>query len=142
MKGRWVKACTAISPGPGTGTGLIVNENQDEIHMVEVREEVTDIDQSALTEEPIISNFNILNIYPVPFKEAINIKFETSQDKSINIRLFDLYGRLLQNDLQQIEAGVNILTLTTPQNLPEGIYLLQITDENGHQVSKQISHFN
>ena len=96
--------------------------------------------QATTNEENIA--FDLLKIYPVPFSQEIHLQLEASSSNPITIKLLDLYGRTLLVEKQQLTKGISIFTLSTNQNLPEGIYLIQITDDYGNQKSKQITHFN
>ncbi len=81
--------------------------------------------------------FSNLVISPVPTKDYLNIKWVGSSTDFENLRmkLFDLTGReLLTRKLEQLSTNFSLKTL----NLPDGYYLLEITDSEMHRETRSI----
>ncbi len=79
----------------------------------------TDINQSAYV------------IYPNPFSEVINISNPTN--RSMEISVFDSSGKLIQS-LVSDEANTKI----SVQDLPDGLYVIKITDHSGVNDFKMV----
>lgn len=78
----------------------------------------------------------ILHIYPNPALEqqAINAIYKSSDTGSATIQLMDMAGRLISSTTQYMLVGYNKISIQTPA--AKGIYILQISSENG-EVSKK-----
>ena len=61
-----------------------------------------------------------VNVYPNPVKGTVNIQIEDNKDKA-EIRLFDMYGRLV---MQQLSSNEN--TKLNVSKLSPGVYLVKI----------------
>lgn len=78
----------------------------------------------GLNSNSLTSNFTM---YPMPVKEVCNFKLK--QDLSLKpkvVSIYDLNGRLMQQDRVDDEVEFSVPTTS----LPTGIYLLKILDEN------------
>ncbi|MGZ5287648.1 MAG: T9SS type A sorting domain-containing protein, partial [Flavisolibacter sp.] len=71
-------------------------------------------------EEYIVHPKQKVNIYPNPVKGTVNIQIEDNKDKA-EIRLFDMYGRLV---MQQLSSNEN--TRLNVSKLAPGVYLVKI----------------
>ena len=67
-----------------------------------------------------------LNLGPNPADDVVNLKFVAGQNLEVEIRLFDLTGRLMMEQSTVAMAGDNNVSLSLGQ-LPEGVYLVQVT---------------
>ena len=65
-----------------------------------------------------------VNVYPNPVKGTVNIQIENNQDKA-EIRLFDMYGRLV---MQQLSSNEN--TRLNVAKLSPGVYLVKIIKDD------------
>jgi hypothetical protein len=70
------------------------------------------------------------NIYPNPAKETLTIE-------GISIKQIVIYNAVGQM-VEKINCDENIININI-EAFPAGIYLLNITDEKGHIVTKKIS---
>jgi len=66
-----------------------------------------------------------LNIYPLPFKDQIKIEFDNPSAKPYRLRLMNTQGQILR-EIQDIRTASLFLQR---ENLPSGIYLLEIRGE-------------
>ena len=71
-------------------------------------------------EEYIVHPKMKVNVYPNPVKGTVNIQIEDNKDKA-EIRLFDMYGRLV---MQQLSSNEN--TKLNVSKLSPGVYLVKI----------------
>ncbi|MGM0581364.1 MAG: alpha-amylase family glycosyl hydrolase [Bacteroidota bacterium] len=72
-----------------------------------------------------IANKNQFQIYPNPAQESIYIKWGDQKTNNLNYQVLDMSGRVkLEGRFKNDQSSINI------QNLPEGLYFLQLRNEN------------
>ena len=76
----------------------------------------------------LISSIENIDIYPIPVKDYLNIDLTLNTSSSINFAIFDMNGKLL---LTEISEGTNFSKSLDMSNLPEGMYLLLLSNEEG-----------
>lgn len=69
-------------------------------------------------------------VYPNPFQNVINIEMNFLNGRSIEIRLFDGVGKILQNRNHLIRSNTIELDVS---EYPNGVYYLEITDNKEHK---------
>jgi len=84
----------------------------------------------------------VLNTYPNPFRGGtLHIEMDKADDISPNpdhIRLYNLKGQLImQCETKASDWQQDTLALSLP-DMPNGVYLLKLTDRKGHRISKKI----
>ncbi|HEX3935077.1 MAG TPA: T9SS type A sorting domain-containing protein, partial [Puia sp.] len=77
-------------------------------------------------------------IYPNPARESFTLTFTSTIPGPINLRMFDLGGRLVLNRSFQASTGMNAVTVDGLGSLTEGMYLLQWSDGSNAWTSKVI----
>ncbi len=80
------------------------------------------------------------SIYPNPFSNEINIRIVVDTKQSATVRLFDLLGKVVVQREFELEQGSNTFNLQIEDQLPSGIYELQIQGEFGLQKSHKVTH--
>lgn len=78
-----------------------------------------------------VKPLNNLTVYPNPFKDFLNI--QTKEDNLISIQLFDINGRIIKQE--NISGNSYQLNL---ENLPQAIYILEISSDKGKQSVKVV----
>jgi Zn-dependent metalloprotease len=80
-----------------------------------------------------------LRAFPNPFKDQITVEIELQYNSDeASIRIFDLAGRNVENPVtRSLNAGKNLLEINT-SGLPSGVYLLNITLQNGKSLQQRI----
>jgi type IX secretion system substrate protein len=78
-----------------------------------------------------------VSAWPNPFQSSISISFTTDNATTFNIRLLDLNGRLLRVINQPVAKGSSQVTLRDFDKLPQGVYLLEMTDQKSGATSVQ-----
>lgn len=75
------------------------------------------------------SNITDVSIWPNPVKDILNYSFKPSNQGDVNISLIDVQGRTLIN--QQLNGSQSIISgQIQTENLPNGVYILNITQGN------------
>ena len=77
---------------------------------------------------PPLSEVLQLTFAPNPVREKFNVKFHSSDQAQVRLRILDLYGRSIQSPIQ---LQLNQTTAVDVTGLKSGIYLLQITSLEG-----------
>jgi hypothetical protein len=66
-------------------------------------------------------------VYPVPFKEELNLSFTLPNEQNISCQIYDVSGKLVYSqDLGNINKGSSVSTLKL-ENLSNGVYILELT---------------
>jgi hypothetical protein len=92
--------------------------------------------QSGIAPEdsPVFS----MNVFPNPCSRNLNLQYSLSQNGKVTVDLYNLSGRKVFNVLDEnLYPGNNRVSVSLPQNLPGGIYLL-IANVNQSQYMKKI----
>jgi hypothetical protein len=75
--------------------------------------------------------------WPNPFQSSITINITTDNATTFNIKLMDVNGRLIRNFNHAVGRGTSQTTLRDLERLPQGIYLLDMTDQRSGTNSVQ-----
>ena len=75
-----------------------------------------------------------LTAYPQPAKEEVSLQLYSPASFSYSVKVISLEGRLVHQNKLEMDRSNNTLTLPL-QNISEGLYLLEITDELGQKSS-------
>jgi plastocyanin len=79
---------------------------------------------SAVPETKIQDN---IQIYPNPVKDNITIQFEPSESKAVEIRLFDIQGKMVNVLLPKTEvSGLFLRSFQLDNSTNPGVYLIKI----------------
>lgn len=82
--------------------------------------------------------FSILNVFPNPFVDRINIKIGISDSIKTRVSLMNSNGKKVAglNEVH-LPAGINWISLNNLEKLPRGIYFLQISD-GYHAITEKV----
>ena len=69
-----------------------------------------------------------INVYPNPVRSYVNISFETSTDRLVNLVLFDASGKLLQS--KQVNTKTKVATMPM-LGYSGGSYNIVVSDVSG-----------
>ena len=85
-----------------------------------------------------MSSGNELNmtVYPNPAHGKINIKFNSSSEDNYALKIYDMTGRMVMDELKKAEIGDNIIELNT--DFAKGIYIVNLTLADLNKESKII----
>lgn len=86
------------------------------------------------------SNLSNLNVFPNPSSNYLNIELYLNSRDNYNIFITDLYGRIIKTiDASNLNKGNNIVKCSL-QNIPLGLYLLNIKSSTEYFTEKIIVH--
>lgn len=102
------------------------------------RLEQVDINQKSSLHANVVdliwsADGNNISFYPNPTNNTLHIDFYASKDQNMNIKLFDVSGRLVKQIDTRTYSGSNTLTLSLG-DLANGVYTLQVF-ENGRATN-------
>lgn len=116
---QWLTCAKKITVDELTGIRISAINTALTLHKVEVeRGIINSIGNTVSTEN--------VSIYPVPFKNEINIRLEGRID-NCSVRIYNMLGLIVFSE-QFNTVGKEVLKLG--QNLPEGIYIVQVEAGN------------
>lgn len=72
-----------------------------------------------------------------PVSNLLKVFINSSSSTSLKIELFSIIGQQYQNKSLQQSKG-NVATSMDISNLPSGLYLLKVTDDNGFSITRKI----
>jgi hypothetical protein len=96
-------------------------------------------DVSIVASQPLRSpDIAITNVYPIPFRHALNLQYSLTHPTDIQITLFDALGRRVKELYNgRAEAGVHRLH-TNGLTFSPGIYTVRITTQEGEMDQVQV----
>ncbi|MBN2681705.1 MAG: T9SS type A sorting domain-containing protein [Bacteroidales bacterium] len=94
--------------------------------------------------EPIFSNNNVsqesVKIYPNPVSDVANVSYELTSNGDVNLRVFDLNGRLLKDmKITNKAAGKHTYSFDA-SNLEAGTYIIKLNNGNKKAVSRFVKY--
>ncbi|MEQ8240950.1 MAG: Ig-like domain-containing protein, partial [Cyclobacteriaceae bacterium] len=104
------------------GDGFDANNFKLEAFITEGGIEVTRVEALAIYEQ----YFRALDVYPIPAKDFINIKYDRLLADDVEVRLIDLEGKMISH--QKLQTGWNQQYQLDVSEIPDGFYLLHFMD--------------
>ncbi|MEM7035798.1 MAG: T9SS type A sorting domain-containing protein, partial [Bacteroidota bacterium] len=80
-------------------------------------------------------NADLIQLYPNPVQDVLWLEIEGGMLGPVDVRVFDLPGRILQTHRFEGHGGLLKRQISTG-TLPEGVYLIEIVTPNGRDVRK------
>lgn len=77
---------------------------------------------STSTQTELLAQNTPLTVFPVPFKEELNILLDYAEESTVNIQIFDMAGKQWSNFTTSHHQLIN----QNLSDLPNGLYLLQL----------------
>jgi uncharacterized protein (DUF1501 family) len=86
------------------------------------------------SKKPVDKDDILVNIYPNPFTDTVNIKFE-SKGGLVLIQIIDMAGRLIDTVVSRnYDAGIHLVSWKVPVLLPAGHYYCRMYNEDKKQA--------
>lgn len=79
---------------------------------------------------------NISSIFPIPAKEELTVQFHSKQMDLIDLKVYGLLGKLVEEKTIQVQQGVSRLTLDL-RNYVQGNYLMTLSSQHQGMVREQ-----
>ena len=96
--------------------------------------------QTTISTEEYENGFQELEVYPNPANGSFNIAFDVTTQDVYNIDMYDLSGRKITALLsdEKLNAGLFNINTEINQNIPQGIYLIEIRNSKGSVFEKLV----
>ena len=90
--------------------------------------------------QEVENGFAVTDVSPNPFRQELNISLSSSYSGKVNIRMFDLPGKVVKESDYEIIEGNNRITLRFDLNaqMQKGVYFLLINDEFGNEYTTKV----
>lgn len=89
----------------------------------------------------IIGQYNSVSIsttaFPIPFKDIIHFTFSGNLGETLSIQIFDVFGRIVFNDILQVVEQTTALDL---KQLPSATYFVRLSNPTYLYYSKIIKN--
>ncbi|WP_315818232.1 T9SS type A sorting domain-containing protein [Paraflavitalea speifideaquila] len=73
-----------------------------------------------------LKNLQVARIMPNPFDKVINIQLFLKRAEKVNMRLVDMYGRVVYQSAEALSKGTHALSIQVPDRLSAGTYVLEL----------------
>ncbi len=80
-------------------------------------------------------SMQILNVYPNPSKDIINLSILSKSDEEVNINILNIEGKMIKSYKKTIFKGNQNLSFDVA-NLPSGNYFVKIENDKVHLIDK------
>jgi trimeric autotransporter adhesin len=77
-----------------------------------------------------VKNTGKLLITPNPFRDFINLQFYGNKKEVINVGIYNAAGQMVYRKQLSSNEGMNIFSIQTPGNLPNGFYVIEVRGES------------
>jgi hypothetical protein len=84
------------------------------------------------------ANGLIMNVYPNPFKDELNIAILSPESRQVEIAITNILGTTVWSGKNQLVNGIVNIKWSPVQSIPSGLYQVRAIDENGIQTVKNV----
>ncbi len=77
-----------------------------------------------------------LIIYPNPFKDAFNAKFDLDEDGDVSIFLINITGKIMKTETKFFKKGA--VDFLMEADVPNGVYIVRVVTKNNKSLYKRI----
>jgi hypothetical protein len=77
-----------------------------------------------------------INIFPNPFSDELNIRFESGVEKNVTVKIYGTDGKLVHTSFAVVNN--ERIKINNLENLPEGIYYVNLVSGNENVTFKVI----
>ncbi|MBM2816421.1 MAG: type sorting protein [Ignavibacteria bacterium] len=144
-QGLWVARLVNSVDNPHTDTlQLDMSDSYNVKFNIDNIQKITfEDDSDVMNDNPNSSNFIIIDIYPNPADDYMNIAFELGKPGDVNIKIYDLTGRQINNlEYKGCTSGKNILQWngfdSNGYRAPFGVYFIEASLDKEVLVKKFI----
>jgi Secretion system C-terminal sorting domain/PA domain len=77
-----------------------------------------------------------LSLYPNPAQNEVNLNYNFTQSLNMNVRVTNALGQVMYSvAMPSVDAGTTVLDI---HNFPDGVYMIQVTDDKNRQSVKRL----
>lgn len=71
-----------------------------------------------------------------PVNDKLTLSFESSSSQTLQLRVLDMSGRIMQEQLLMCAKGNNVISISLPDQLNRGMYLVSLSDGDARMSAK------
>ena len=106
-------------------------------------QDTTNCNQVSIYDETLPITYNLHNAYPNPFNPVTTLRYDLSQDESVNITIFDMMGKIVKTLVNSSQtSGYKSIKWNATNNkgqpVPAGVYLYTIQAGEYRQTKKMV----
>ena len=79
----------------------------------------------------------LVNIYPNPSSEYVNISLSLKEAARVKINIYDIHGKIVQTILNEKKSAGSFITTWNRSNVASGLYILEI-DADGRKYNSKL----
>ena len=81
-------------------------------------------------------------VYPNPFGKKVQVKFNSDEQDKVTMRIVNESGTVMRTQTDPTQKGENIITIQNVDNLPGGIYYLEVITKDRNMRTKLMKQQN
>lgn len=85
------------------------------------------------------SPWSLQEVFPNPFDDELNLEITAEKEEEVLISIYDSSGRLVERLSLNVFEGQNSIPLNMEEQMANGLYFLEIIDNEGHSLTRKIS---
>jgi hypothetical protein len=70
-----------------------------------------------------------VTVWPNPFKSSVTVSVTAEKETTIEVNMFDVGGKILKKVSQNVPKGTSHIAMQGLDQMPAGVYLIEITDK-------------
>lgn len=82
-------------------------------------------------------NSDLITLSPNPNNGDFILTYITKKDQDVNVKLYDVFGRLVYSDRKHVNSGYNPISISI-NGLSKGIYTFELITESGRATEKMV----
>ncbi len=83
-----------------------------------------------------INSTNTIKIINNPVSDKLTMSFSSTNNNPVEIKIYDLSGRLQMNQKMNVYQGSNLVSLPLSSAITSGVYAVEVTDGSERQTAK------
>ena len=87
----------------------------------------------------INSMTNNMVLYPNPVREMLQVRYESGSDENIQIRVFDIQGKTIIQEIMKTQTGTNYINIPF-ESFQRGLYFCQLQNGLKSEIAKFIKN--
>ncbi|MBO9563449.1 MAG: DUF11 domain-containing protein [Niastella sp.] len=85
-----------------------------------------------------LQNLQVTRIQPNPFDKVITVQLYLQRAERVQLRLVDMYGRVVYHAAEQLSKGAHSLTVQVPSGLAAGTYVMSLLAGTGDLYQQKL----
>ena len=91
---------------------------------------ITGITEMGVEDELLPIEYSLHPAYPNPFNPATTIRYDLPTESYVSLNIYDIRGNLVETLMAESMPAGNHTHVWTPDNLPTGLYIIQLKTKN------------